>query len=98
MADKTLKKKTGTTLSSKRKRRSKRTTGSKAARQGVWRPTVVVSAVIGAVVIGLAVYGGTMLFTRNAGKTGDVPSYAADQLILQAKETSPDCFTKAGCG
>ena len=97
MVVKTPKKKTGTTLSSKRKRRSKRTTPSGTARRGVPWPRIAIFAVIGVVVIGLAVYTATMLFTGNAGKTADVPSYAADQLTLQAKEASPDCFTKP-CG
>jgi hypothetical protein len=98
MAGKTLKKKTHTTLSGKRNLRSKRTTRSRAMRQGMRRPPVAILAAIGAVVIGLAAFGGTMLFTGHAGKTGDVPSYAADQITLKAKEASPDCSTKAVCG
>ena len=97
MASKTFKKKTRTTLPAKRSLRSKRTTRPRAIGQGVRRPALAVLAAIGAVVIGLAAYGGTTLLIGHAGKTGDVPSYAADQLTLLAKEASPDCFTKASC-
>lgn len=98
MAGKTLKKRTGTTLSSKRKHSSKGIARSRAAGKGGRRPPVVVLAAIGAVVLGLVAYGITMLFTGIAWKTSDVPGYTADQVTLLAKNISPDCLTPAGCG